>query len=548
MSKSYKPVTLVICDGWGVAPDSDGNAIAQAKLPNFKSYIKEYPAMTLHASGNEVGLLFGEIGNSEVGHLNIGAGRVYYQSCPRINQEISSGEFFKNKAFLDAIAHVEKNKSKLHIIAMLSSGNVHASNEHLYALLDLCKKQGLGKEVFVHVILDGRDCIYSAGESFVKELEAKLKKLKVGAIASLSGRFYAMDRDNRWERVEAAYKAMAEGKAERSATSPAEAIKASYAKKNYDEEFVPTVIMDGDSASAKGSGPLRHSSSEASEAGKPVATVTDGDAIIFANFRPDRARELTKAFVLPGFDKFKRSDIKKLFFVTMMEYEKDLPVVVAYAPIVARNCLAEAVSLAGLKQFHAAETEKYAHVTFFLNGTIEEAFPGEERALVSSPHVASYAEVPAMSASEVTKKTIKAIDSGKFDLVVINYANADMVGHTGDRKATIAACETIDKCLGDIVGHTLAVGGVVIMTADHGNAEEVINLQTGEMDKEHSTNPVPLLVIGADFRGQAGPGGDAPEGDLSLLPPVGFLADVAPTVLKLMGLTQPKEMTGTPLI
>lgn len=527
MSKSYKPVVLVICDGWGVAPDTEGNAITRAKLPHFKSYVKEYPAMTLHASGNEVGLLFGEIGNSEVGHLNIGAGRVYYQSCPRINQEISSGEFFKNKAFLDAAAHVKKNKSKLHLIAMLSSGNVHASNDHLYALLELCKKQDFGKEVFIHVILDGRDCLYNAGEGFVKELETKLKTLKVGRVASLSGRFYAMDRDNRWERVEPAYRAMAEGTAERTFASASEAIKASYAKKNYDEEFVPTVIMDGDA---------------------PVTMVGEGDAAIFVNFRPDRARELTKAFVLPGFDKFKKSSSKDLFFVTMMEYEKDLPVVVAYPSTVVHQSLAEVISAAGFKQMHVAETEKYAHVTFFLNGTIEEAFPGEERGLVPSPHVASYAEAPAMAALEITKKAVKAIDSGKYEFVAINYANADMVGHTGDRKATISACETIDKCLGDVVEHTLAAGGAAIMTADHGNAEEVINLQTGEIDKEHSTNPVPFIIMGADFRGQAGPGGDAPEGDLSLLPPVGVLADVAPTVLKLMGLKQPKEMTGTPLV
>lgn len=525
-AKGYRPVVLTIFDGWGVAPDSEGNAITRAKLPHFSQYLREYPAMTLHASGLEVGLLFGEIGNSEVGHLNIGAGRVYYQSCPRINQEITSGEFFKNKALLDAAEHAKKNKKNLHIIGLLSSGNVHASNDHLFALLDFCKQQSI-TNVFVHVILDGRDCVYNAGEGFVKELEERMKKVGVGTIASLSGRFYAMDRDNRWERVEKAFRAMAEGVADNMAEDAGEAIAKSYAAKVYDEEFVPTVITSK---------------------GKPVATVQAGDTVIFYNFRPDRARELTKAFVLPGFDKFKREYRSDLFFVTMTEYEKDLPVVVAYAPIVVHNSLAEAVSAAGLKQFHVAETEKYAHVTFFLNGTLEEAFPGEDRGLVPSPKVASYAEVPEMSAYGVAKEAIKAIESKKYDLVVINFANPDMVGHTGNLAATIAACEASDKCFGDVVDHTLAAGGVVVMTADHGNAEEVINLQTGEMDKEHSTNPVPLIIIGKDFKGQAGPGGDAPEGDLSLLSPVGVLADVAPTVLKLLGLSEPPEMTGTPLI
>ncbi|MBI5729487.1 MAG: 2,3-bisphosphoglycerate-independent phosphoglycerate mutase [Candidatus Magasanikbacteria bacterium] len=528
MSYHYKPVVLTIFDGWGVAPASQGNAITAAKIPNFSGYLKKYPSMTLHASGSEVGLLFGEIGNSEVGHLNIGAGRIYYQSCPRVDQAIADGSFFTNRALVAAVEQVKTNKSQLHLIGMLSSGNVHASTAHLYALLEFCKKNGLVEEVFVHVILDGRDCQYNTGVQFVTELQKKIAKLKVGAIASLSGRFYAMDRDNRWPRVEKAYRAMAEGIAEKTSTDPVKVIEESYAGKVYDEEFVPTVIVG--------------------KSGQPITTVQSGDAAIFFNFRPDRARELTKAFVLPGFDKFERAYIKDLYFVTMMEYEKDLPAVIAYEPVVVRNCLAEVVSKQKLKQFHVAETEKYAHVTFFLNGTVEDAFPGEDRALVPSSGVANYAEAPAMSAAGVAKEAVKAIDSGKYDLVVINFANADMVGHTGDRAATIAGVEAADQSLGEIVKHTLANDGVVVMTADHGNAEEVINLQTGEIDKEHSTNPVPMIIIGKDFAGQAGPGGDPPEGDLSLLPPVGVLADVAPTVLKLMGVDLPPEMTGTPLI
>lgn len=519
---------LVIFDGWGVAPNSEGNAITRAKTPNFSSYLKNYPAMTLYASGNEVGLLFGEIGNSEVGHLNIGAGRIYYQSCPRINQVIADGSFYENQAFLKAIDHVKKNGSDLHLIGMLSSGNVHSSNGHLYALLELCKRAGLKKQVKVHVILDGRDCAYNFGANFINELGSKMLSLQVGEVATISGRFYAMDRDNRWQRVEKAYQAMAEGKSESTATNAEAAILESYKKKIYDEEFVPTVIVN--------------------QKGQPVGQFHDNDAAIFFNFRPDRARELTKAFVLPAFTGFERKRIENLFFVTMTEYEKNIPVVVAYEPIVVHNCLGEAVSKNGLKQFHVAETEKYGHVTFFLNGTIEEPFAGEERALVQSPKVSSYAEEPAMSASGVTKEAVKAIDSGKYDLVVINYANADMVAHTGNLPASIAACEAVDASLGEVINHTLSHGGVAVVTADHGNAEELINLQTGEMDKEHSVNPVPCLIIGEDFKGEAGPGGDAPEGDLSLLAPVGVLADVAPTVLKLLGVEQPPEMTGAPLI
>lgn len=528
MSKSYRPVVLVIFDGWGVAPNSEGNAITRARTPNFLSYLKNYPAMTLYASGNEVGLLFGEIGNSEVGHLNIGAGRVYYQSCPRINQTIVDGSFFENNNLLKAIAHAKSNGSNLHLIGMLGSGNVHASNGHLYALLELCKRAGLKKQVKVHAILDGRDCAYNLGAVFIKELQAKMSSLQVGELATISGRFYAMDRDNRWQRVRQAYETIAEGKSEKTATDAEKAILASYDEKVYDEEFVPTVMTD--------------------KKGKPVGKFEENDAAIFFNFRPDRARELTKAFVMPAFTGFERKKIENLFFVTMTEYEKNIPVLVAYEPIVVHNCLGEVISHSGMKQFRVAETEKYGHVTFFLNGTIEEPFPGEDRALVQSPKVGNYSEVPAMSAAGVTKEAVKAIDSGKYSFVVINYANADMVAHTGNLSSSIVACEALDVNLGEIVNHTLSHDGVAVVTADHGNAEELLNLQTSGMDKEHSVNPVPCLIIGEDFKGEAGPGGDAPEGDLSLLSPVGVLADIAPTILKLLGVEQPPEMTGTPLI
>ncbi|MEK7680444.1 MAG: 2,3-bisphosphoglycerate-independent phosphoglycerate mutase [Patescibacteria group bacterium] len=523
----YRPVVLVIVDGWGVAPDGDGNAVTRAQMPVFKKILKDYPTITIYASGNEVGLLFGEMGNSEVGHLNIGAGRVYYQTCPRINKEISDETFFKNPALLSAVQKAKENKSKLHLIGLVSPGNVHSSNDHLYALLELCKQNKLFKEVYIHAILDGRDCLYNSGKDFIAELQIKMKEFKVGKIASLSGRYYAMDRDNRWDRCEKAYRAMAEGKADRYSTDPIQAIEDSYVQKNYDEEFIPTVITSRN---------------------KPVTTIENGDAAIFFNFRPDRARELTQAFVVPSFSKFEKEYLRDLYFVTMSEFEKNLPVVAAYAPVVVHNCLAEAVSKAGLKQLHIAETEKYAHVTFFLNGTVEEPFPGEERLLVPSPKVSTYAQKPEMAAYEVTKEVVKAIDNKKYDFIVMNIANPDMVGHTGDLAAGIMACEVTDECLGKISDHILAQNGVMVLTADHGNAEEMLNLQTGEMDKEHSTNPVPLVIIGKDFLGQAGLAGDPPEGDLSLIRPVGVLADVAPTVLKLLDVAQPEEMGGQPLI
>ncbi len=526
-SRSYKPVVLVVMDGWGVAPDNEGNAITHARLPFFNAGIKDYPIMTLAASGNEVGLGFGEMGNSEVGHLNIGAGRVYYQTFPRINHEISTGDFFENKALAQAVQHVKKNKSKLHLVGLLSSGNVHASMNHLYAILKLCKNARLTKQVFVHGILDGRDSPYNSGETLVRESEEYMKKIGVGSIASLCGRFYAMDRDNRWDRIEKAYRAMVEGIAEKTSVQAIKAIKNAYAEKNFDEEFLPVVITKGK---------------------KPVATIEENDAVVYFNFRPDRGRQLTEAFALPAFSKFKRTHLKNLFFVTLAEYEKNLPVVVAYPPVIIHNSLAEVLSKNGLKQLHIAETEKYAHITYFLNGMIEDSFPGEERILVPSPLVANYVTTPAMSLERITQEVVEALDKKRFDFIAVNFANADMVGHTGDKQATIEACEAIDKALRQISEHAMAQRGVVVVTADHGNAEEVLNLQTGGIDKEHSTNPVPFMIIGKDFIGQAGSGGDPLDGDLSLLSPVGILADVAPTILKLLGVSQPEEMIGRSLV
>ena len=497
-----------------MAPDSEGNAVTRAQTPNFLRLLKDYPTMTVFASGNEVGLLFGEMGNSEVGHLNIGAGRVYYQTCPRINKEITDGTFFTNPAFLQAIEQVKKNKSKLHLIGLVSPGNVHSSNDHLYALLKLCAQNKLSDNVFVHAILDGRDCIYNSGKDFIAELQNKMKEIKAGKIASMSGRYYALDRDNRWDRCEKAYSAMADGKADRYGDDPIKIIEDSYAQQNYDEEFVPAVITKG---------------------GKPVATIQSKDAAIFFNFRPDRARQLTQAFVLPGFNKFPKEYIKDLFFVTLTEFEKDLPAVAAYPPVVVHNCLAEIISKAGLKQFHIAETEKYAHVTFFLNGTIEEPFPLEDRFLVPSPKVSSYAQKPEMSAYEVLKELNKAIDSDKYDFIVVNYANPDMVGHTGIFEAAVKAVETVDECVGRVVEEILQKGGAVLLTADHGNAEKMLDVRTGQPHTAHTTNPVPFsLIINDNLKYN--------------LREDGILADVAPTALELLKIKKPAAMTGKSLI
>lgn len=520
-----KPCVLLILDGFGVAPDGPGNAITRANMPVFRDLVRRYPALTLRSSGEEVGLSWGEMGNSEVGHLAIGAGRVYYQTFPRINRDIAAGAFYENPALLQAMNHAKKNASTLHLIGMVSAGRVHSMDEHCHALLETAKRQGV-KDVAVHAITDGRDTIYNAGIDFITTLTEKMKTLGVGRIASVSGRYYAMDRDNRWDRVQKAYEAMVDAKGPQ-AEDPLEALKASYAKEVYDEEFVPTVIVKD---------------------GKPVAQVKDGDAVIFFNFRPDRMREIAKAFVSPDFKGFARTQLKDISPVTMVEYEAGLPVTVAYPPEAVDMCLAEVISKAGLKQLHIAETEKYAHVTFFLNGTKESSFAGETRVIVPSPKVASYDLTPAMSANEVTDRVVKEIQSNAYDFIAMNLANPDMVAHTGNLEASIKADEAADACLGRIVAATLDAGGVVFLTADHGNAEELLNLRTSDKDKEHSTNPVPFLIIGKQFEGRPSVAGEVPNGDLSLLPPVGMLADVAPTILAVMGLEQPPQMTGQALI
>ncbi len=519
------PTVLIVIDGFGVAPPGEGNAVMLAKKPNFDRYIRMFPTMTLRASGEEVGLSWGEMGNSEVGHLAIGAGRVYYQMFSRINTAIANGSFQTNEAFLNAIAHAKKNKSRLHLVGIMSPGKIHGMDEHCFELLKLAKEQGLN-DVFVHAILDGRDTVLNSALDFIGKLQTVMTELGVGQIATMAGRYFSMDRDNRWDRIEKGYNAMVLAKGP-TAEDPIKALQESYKKEVFDEQFVPTVMAKN---------------------GKPIASIAEKDAIIFYNFRPDRMRELVQAFALPTFSAFERTLPADLCLVTMAEFEKGLPVQIAYPPTVVENCLAEVLSKKGMKQLHIAETEKYAHVTFFMNGTREEAFAGEDRVIIPSPKVASYDEKPEMSARLITDRVVKELQTNAYDFYILNFANPDMVGHTGNLEATVKAVQVVDECLGKIVDEVLARDGHVFITADHGNAEEKKNLRTGALLKEHATNPVPFVLIGKEMEGQPSIAGEVPDGDLSLMPPIGMLADVAPTILSVIGIEKPEEMEGEALL
>ena len=507
--KRPRPVVLVILDGFGIAPPSRANAISLAKTSNFDKYSQNYPIMPLAASGEAVGLSWGEMGNSQVGHLSLGSGVIPYQNLPRITKAITDGEFYKNEAFLKACANAKKGEAALHLIGLVSSGGVHSYNEHLYSLIELAHQQKV-ERIFIHAFLDGRDTPYNSGINFISKLQEKLKNIGTGTIASLSGRFWAVD-----------------GVSDEKFEDPLEAIQKSYDKKVYDEEFAPTVILN--------------------DLSKPKGLIKDGDSVIFFNFRSDRARQLTQALTLPGFEKFKRQYFKNLVMVTMTEYEKDLPVTVAFPPLVIEMPLARVLSEAGLKQLHIAETEKYAHVTYFFNGGQEKIYEGEDRLLIPSPQVTSYDQKPAMSARELTSKINQAVKEGQYDFIVANYANPDMVGHTGNIQATIEAIEILDQLIGELVDTVLSYNGLVLITADHVNAENLYDLQSGEINKEHSNNPVPFFIIGDDFAGKSVLAGNVGT-DLSHVTPVGVLADVPPTILKIMGIKKPPEMTGSSLI
>lgn len=507
-----KPVVLTIMDGFGNNPVHEGNAVYAAKTPNLDKIFAECPTTYIGASGMDVGLPDGQMGNSEVGHTNIGAGRVVYQELTRITKSVKDGDFFENSALCSAMENCKKNGSALHLMGLLSDGGVHSHNTHLYALLEMAKKNGL-TDVYVHCFLDGRDVPPASGADYIEQLEKKCGEIGVGKIATVMGRFYAMDRDNRWNRVELAYKAMVERDGI-CADDPAAAVRKSYETvdgdgKNLTDEFVmPTVITGG-------------------------KAVSDGDSIVFFNFRPDRAREITRTFVDDAFDGFNRAGGRKnVFYVCMTQYDATMPNVdVAFRPQSLKNTMGEYISDNGMTQLRIAETEKYAHVTFFYNGGNEVMFKGEDRILVNSPKVATYDLKPEMSAYEVCDKVVEAIESEKYNVIILNFANCDMVGHTGVFDAAVKAVETVDECVGRVRAAVEKVGGAMLLTADHGNADCMVDTD-GTPFTAHTTNPVPLSVINYPCELKEG----------------GRLCDLSPTMLSILGLKQPTEMTGVSLI
>ena len=505
-----KPYLLMILDGWGLAPPSETNATSIAKTPNMDAFIKKYPHGQLNASGLFVGLPDGQMGNSEVGHLNIGSGRVVYQELTKINKAIFEKSFFLNEELNRAIDHAKNQGTSLHLMGLLSDGGVHSHIHHLFAILELCKEKGLDK-VYVHAFLDGRDVSPTSGKDFLVELQEKMKELGVGEIATVMGRYYAMDRDNRWERVEHAYNAITKGVG-LPIEDPVKAVEDSYAR-DVTDEFVPAMVVQKE--------------------GNPVAILGNNDAVLFFNFRPDRGRELTRALIEDNFDGFERIERIYPYYVTMTEYDKTFERVhIAYKPETFDNTLGAVVSAAGKTQLRIAETEKYPHVTFFFNGGQEVKFPGEDRILVHSPKVATYDLQPAMSAFEVKDKVVEAILSQKYDLIILNFANSDMVGHTGVIPAAVQAVETVDTCMGEVVEAIEKVGGEALITADHGNSEKMAD-ENGDVFTAHTTNPVPLIYVG--------------DRDITFREE-GALCDLAPTLLELMNMEKPVEMTGYSLI
>ena len=500
-----KPLILMILDGFGIAPEY-GNAIMAAKKPNLDRLFRENPLTQIGASGLNVGLPNGQMGNSEVGHTNIGAGRIVYQELTRITKEIEDGDFYKNPALIKAVAAAKAKGTALHLIGLLSDGGVHSHNGHLYALLELAKQNGLSK-IYVHALLDGRDVPPSSGKGFVEDCLAKMQEIGVGEIATVAGRYYAMDRDNRWERVSKAYNAMVLGEGVQN-PDPVAAVAKSYEDGVTDEFVVPVVCG-------------------------PEGRISADDSVIFFNFRPDRARELTRAFVDPDFTGFERAKgFFPLTYVCMTQYDATMPNVdVAFHPQSLKNTLGEYLSNLGMTQLRIAETEKYAHVTFFFNGGVETVYPGEDRVLIHSPKVATYDLQPEMSAYAVTDALVEKIDSGMYDVIILNYANCDMVGHTGIFDAAKDAVEAVDICVGRVIDAIERMHGTAIITADHGNAEKMYE-EDGSPFTAHTTNPVPFCVVGYPCK----------------LRENGKLADIAPTMLKILGLPQPAEMTGESII
>lgn len=509
---SKKPTVLMILDGYGLNEKTEGNAVYEAKTPVMDKLMANCPFVKGNASGLFVGLPDGQMGNSEVGHLNMGAGRIVYQDLTKITKAIQDGDFFENKALLAACENVKANDSALHLFGLMSDGGVHSHIEHVFGLLELAKRQGIEK-VYVHCFLDGRDTPPASGKEYVEQLEAKMHELGVGQVASVTGRYYAMDRDNRWERVEKAYNALVNGIGD-IAESATEGIQASYDKEVTDEFVLPTVIVKD---------------------GKPVATIKENDSIIFFNFRPDRAREITRTFCDDSFAGFDRGERVKTTYVCFTEYDVTIEnKLIAFVKEEITNTFGEFLAKNGLKQARIAETEKYAHVTFFFNGGVEAPNEGEDRILVNSPKVATYDLKPEMSAYEVCDKLVDAIKSEKYDVIIINFANPDMVGHTGVEEAAVKAVEAVDECVGKAVVALKEVGGQMFICADHGNAEQLIDPETGEPFTAHTTNQVPFILVNAEESWTLRDGG--------------CLADVVPTLIDMMGLEQPKEMTGKSLL
>ncbi len=512
---SKNPVALIILDGFGLNNNEKGNAIKAAKTPNIDSYFASYPNTILEASGMAVGLPDGQMGNSEVGHTNIGAGRVVYQELTRITKSIKDGDFFKNEVLLSAVENCKKNNSALHFAGLLSNGGVHSHIDHLFGLVELAKKNGLSK-VYIHAIMDGRDVSPTSGVEFIKELQEKLSEIGVGEIATVCGRYYAMDRDNNWDRVNKAYNAMVNAEGEK-VSDIISAVEKSYETKDENgalltDEFIRPMIAMKD--------------------GEPVGKISENDSVICFNFRPDRAREITRTFVDPEFKGFERVYFP-LYYVCMTQYDASMPNVnVAFKPQVLTNTFGEYISKKGLKQLRIAETEKYAHVTFFFNGGVENVYEGEDRKLIPSPKVATYDMKPEMSAYEVSDACVELINEDKYDCIILNFANCDMVGHTGVFDAAVKAVEAVDTSLGKVVDALLKKNAKILITADHGNADMMVDYETSDIFTAHTTNPVPLIVMGA--------------GDISLKE--GKLCDLTPTMLSLMNLEQPQEMTGESLI
>ncbi len=506
-----KQYVLMILDGVGLNDEEKGNAFKMANTPNLDRYVEKYPNTYVQTSGMAVGLPEGQMGNSEVGHTNIGAGRIVYQELTRITKEINEGKFFENQVLLNAMNHVKENNSSLHLLGLVSDGGVHSHIDHLYALLEMAKRNNIEK-VYVHAILDGRDTSPTSAVDYLKELENKMKEIGVGKVATLAGRYYAMDRDNRWDRVEKAYDAVVNGKGN-SFKTVQKAIETSYEAQEFDEFVKPIVIVDDEQ--------------------EPVAKISENDSVVYFNFRPDRARELTKAITMPDFAEFETKKLNNIYFVTMTKYDEVLKnVEIAYKPENLKNTFGEYISKLGYTQLRIAETEKYAHVTFFFNGGREDKYEGEDRILVPSPKVATYDLKPEMSAYEVTEKTIEAIDSKKYDVIIMNFANGDMVGHTGNIEKTIEAVEAVDKCVGRIISKLEEIDGEAIITADHGNCEYMLDLKTGEPITSHSTFDVPMIVVSERIKSITN----------------GRLCDLTPTLLTLMGEKIPEEMTGKSLV